>query len=228
MHWWVADLWQTNPVLLASWVVWVIGAIVLHELAHGWAALACGDDTPRTSGHLTLNPLVHMGQMSLIMFAIVGIAWGAMPVNPSKFRPRFGESIVAFAGPLMNLALGFLSLTGLVVWLGLAAGGWTGTRAVDDPLLTNVATFLDTGVMLNLVLAAFNLLPVPPLDGSRILADFVPAYRRLWQSERGQVLALIAFVGLFMFGSEVIFRHAADAASWLEGQAIRAFLPHRP
>lgn len=228
MHWWVADLWQTNPVLLASWVFWVIASIVLHELAHGWAALACGDDTPRTTGHLTINPLVHMGQASLIMFAIVGIAWGAMPVNPSKFRPRFGESIVAFAGPLMNVVLAALSLAGLVVWLGLAAGGWTGNRAVDEPLLSNVALFLDTGVMLNLVLAAFNLLPVPPLDGSRILADFVPAYRRLWQSEHGQVLALIAFVGLFMFGSDVIFRHASDAANWLEEHAIRALIPHRP
>ena len=87
MHgWWMADLWQQNPMLLCSWVFWVILSICLHELGHGYAAIKCGDDTPRLSGHMTLNPIVHMGVPSLVMFAIVGIAWGMMPVDPSRFR----------------------------------------------------------------------------------------------------------------------------------------------
>ncbi|MFN0131383.1 MAG: site-2 protease family protein [Phycisphaerales bacterium] len=228
MHWWVAELWQDNPVLLASWVFWVISAIVLHELAHGWAAILCGDDTPRRLGHMTINPLVHMGQTSLIMFALVGIAWGAMPVDPRNFRPRFGESIVAFAGPFMNLCLAVFSLVALVLWQGLACGGWTFGSTLDEPLRGNGFLFFNIGVMLNLVLAAFNLLPVPPLDGGRILADLVPPYRRLWNSQQGQMAALVAFVLLFMFGSEVIFDAAGDATLWLRTQAFDALMHNRP
>src|SRR5262249_8984123 len=109
-NWWVAEIWNQSPVLLVSWIVWVIGSIVLHELAHGWAALWCGDRTPIETGHMTWNPLVHMGQMSLLMFALVGIAWGQMPVDPSRFRGRYDDAKVALAGPLMNLALAITAL----------------------------------------------------------------------------------------------------------------------
>ena len=81
MGWWVTDALSVSPVLLISWVVWVIGSIVLHELAHGWAAISRGDRTPIERGHMTWNPLIHMGGMSLLVFAVVGIAWGMMPVN---------------------------------------------------------------------------------------------------------------------------------------------------
>ncbi|VAX40844.1 hypothetical protein MNBD_PLANCTO03-1356, partial [hydrothermal vent metagenome] len=84
--WWVEVYWQQDKVLLVSWVFWLFVSIVLHELAHGFAAIRCGDRTPIELGHMTPNPLVHMGPASLIAFALFGLAWGSMPVNPSRFR----------------------------------------------------------------------------------------------------------------------------------------------
>lgn len=199
MGWWVTNAYNNNgQVYLLSWVIWVIGSIVLHELAHGWAALWQGDGTPRWSGHMTWNPLVHMGTWSLIMFAIMGIAWGQMPVNPSNFRSRYGDAIVSAAGPAMNLGLALLCMIGLALWV--VFGG-----SVQDPVRTNVTTFLKVGALLNIVLMLFNLLPVPPLDGYRILSDFVPSFGRLWMGEQGAVVGVVAMVLLFAFGGQLIF-----------------------
>ncbi|MBT5381502.1 MAG: site-2 protease family protein, partial [Phycisphaerae bacterium] len=89
-----------------SWIFWVLLSITLHELAHGWAAIWEGDKTPIETGHMSANPVVHMGRFSLIVFALIGFAWGLMPVRPWRFRHgRLGEAIVAIAGPAMNLAL---------------------------------------------------------------------------------------------------------------------------
>ena len=153
-------------------VVTVIISIVLHELAHGWAAIWQGDDTPRQMGHMTADPMVHMGGMSLLMLAIVGIAFGAMPVNPHNFRSRYGDALVSAAGPAMNLLLAFIALTALAVWFKITGGmAKTGT-------IHNAQEFLWTFGYINIALALFNLVPVPPLDGSRILGNFVPAYGR--------------------------------------------------
>lgn len=100
-----------NPVTYTSIVVIVIASVVLHELAHGFAAIQQGDRTPVTSGHMTLDPVVHMGQASLIMLCVVGLAWGQMPVRPAHFRNRkWGEAIVSGAGPATNLALALLAI----------------------------------------------------------------------------------------------------------------------
>ncbi len=96
-----------------SWVITVIFSITLHELAHGLMALRRGDHTPVELGHMTINPLVHMGPFSLAALFFLGIAWGAMPVNPSRLRGKYGEALVALAGPVTNLLLAFLGLTGL-------------------------------------------------------------------------------------------------------------------
>jgi Zn-dependent protease len=204
MQWWVSRTLEAphGQVILVSWIVWVIGSIVLHELAHGWAALWAGDRTPVETGHMTWNPLVHMGGPSLIMLAIVGIAWGAMPVNPSRFRGRYDDAIVSFAGPAMNILLAAGALVAMALWLG--AGRWLGL-ANQQPLFLNVAIFLELGIMLNLVLFAFNLLPIPPLDGARILSSFSPGFRRMWESEQAQAFALFAFIGVFFLGGRYIF-----------------------
>ena len=160
--WWIADYWQAGEtVILVSWIFWIIVSICLHELGHGVAAIWEGDDTPRRTGHMTMNPMVHMGGMSMIAFLLIGFAWGLMPVNPHNFRHRrWGDAIVAFAGPLVNLILTVILLTAAGLWAGLIANQpeaaeWT----------TNVGTFLYYGGWLNLILFCFNLLPVPPLDG---------------------------------------------------------------
>ncbi|MEQ9617302.1 MAG: site-2 protease family protein [Phycisphaerales bacterium] len=203
--WWVANYLEHAPALLVSQVVWVIGSICLHELAHGWAAIRHGDDTPIVTGHMTWSPLVHMGPWSLLMFAVVGIAWGLMPVNPSRMRGRHAEAVVALAGPAMNIALATLSI--------VLGGIWVSYGEFAGPALyENFRTFFVAGVYLNLILAVFNLLPVPPLDGSRILAHYVPRYRNLIRDPRAQTVSLILFLIVFFNAGEYIWGPAIDAA----------------
>lgn len=205
MNWWVTDALQSGPIYLGSWIFWVIFSIVLHELGHGYAAIRQGDDTPIHTGHMTWNPVVHMGMTSLIAFAILGIAWGQMPVNPSRFRSRYGEAFVAAAGPFVNLLLALLCL--------LLISFWPYAKGVfAEHVFDNVRIFLWHGLFLNMTLMVFNLLPVPPLDGSRIVGDFFPSYNRLWQTEQGAIIGLVAVLALFYFGSAIIFGAAGLAA----------------
>ena len=122
MQWWMHAVYDSGGLAaVLGWVFWVIFSICLHELAHGWAAIWQGDRTPRETGHMTMNPMVHMGGASLIVFALVGIAWGLMPTDPSRYRwGRRGRIAVAAAGPLMNLLIAVVSLLILVGYLHLA------------------------------------------------------------------------------------------------------------
>lgn len=192
--WWIADLWQQGRTIeLASWIFWVIVSICLHELGHGVAALWEGDDTPRRTGHMTLNPMVHMGGMSIAAFLLIGFAWGLMPVNPYNFKHRrWGDAIVAAAGPLVNLILAAVLLTSAGLWVGLVS-------SLPDaaPWQINVEVFLLSGGWLNLVLLVLNLLPFPPLDGSRIVASFWRGYAQLLMKPQAQFAGLAVFVILF-------------------------------
>lgn len=198
--WWVSDVLNSGPdgvARLVSWVVLVIGSIVLHELAHGWMAIRLGDSTPRDLGHMTWNPLVHMGGMSLVAFALVGIAWGAMPWDPTRARGRYAEAKVSIAGPAMNLLIALISFVALIAW-GLLGMG------VSEPLRGNLWQFFYLGVWLNIVLAAFNLVPVLPLDGGRIAASFSPAYRDFAYGENGQWVMFGGFILFFWFGIDLV------------------------
>lgn len=203
-NWWAAELWELHPVLLVAWVVWVVFSITLHELGHGWAALRAGDRTPAESGHMTWNPLVHMGSASLVVFALIGLAWGAMPVEPRRFRGRYDEAIVAAAGPAMNFGLAVLCHALLAAWLAAAGGHWAAWMEAPDDLFRNVAMFLRVGAVLNLVLIGLNLLPIPPLDGSRILGSLVPGVARAWESDGARVAAMVLLVGVLFFGSDAL------------------------
>ena len=197
--WWVHDLWNAGRgTELVAWIFWVIFSITLHELAHGWAALWEGDDTPRVTGHMSANPVVHMGLPSMVLFLIIGIAWGMMPVNPYKFRHgKWGRILVSFAGPAMNLLIAF----GVLTVLGF----------VIDPFTeqTDVETFLLTGGFLNLILFALNMLPVPPLDGSNILANLSNTVARWYSHPQAQMAGLLLFFLLIMTNMfDVVFMWA--------------------
>ena len=173
--------------VIVGWLFWIIASITLHELAHGWAALWQGDPTPRALGHMTASPMVHMGPMSLIALALVGIAWGAMPVSPQNFRMgRVGDALVALAGPAMNflIAIGAAVLTPVAFQFSEELGG-----------------LMALGVMLNVLLGLFNLLPIPPFDGGRILVSLVREVDQLFRSPGGQNISLIAFMLLFLSGA---------------------------
>jgi Zn-dependent protease len=214
VHWWLYEYYQSGgAVLVVSWVFWVIFSIVLHELSHGWAALWQGDHTPRTTGHMTWNPLVHMPPMSLLMFLVIGITWGLMPVDPGNFRwKRKGRVVVAAAGPAMNIALFTVAIIGLILWIRLGPG-----PDENPDLAVNVLTFLETGALLNLVLAIFNLLPLPPLDGSEILSGLSLKWY-IWS--RNPTFQQVGFFVLL-----VIFVSGAGAAVWwAAGWVVAAIL----
>ncbi len=188
-----------NPVFYVTWVLCIVVSIVLHELGHGVAALQQGDTTPRDLGHMTLNPMVHMGGLSIAMVLIAGIGFGMMPVNPRRFKSRYGDAIVSFAGPATNLILAFISLTVAGLWVR-----FTGyNMSLSHPLI------LFGG--LNFVLCLFNLLPVPPLDGSTVLANFSPGYKALIRNPDNQPFMMGAFLLIFYFGGR-IFQPAFDLA----------------
>jgi Zn-dependent protease len=196
--------------------VWVVCSIVLHELAHGWTAIRCGDRTPIELGHMTINPLVHIPPMAWLMFAVAGFTWGLMPVSPSRFRGRYDDAKVSFAGPAMNLFLAVLCLVLLAAWEVAATGHWGQRMVVSDPLSANVRIFLRVGLVLNIVGFIFNLIPVPPLDGSTIARNLIPSYDEFLRREQVQGGAMIAFIALFYFGSRYIFDvgfAVADAAT---------------
>lgn len=214
--WWVTDFLKAGgPIFLFSWVVWVIGSITLHELSHGWAAIRHGDRTPIETGHMTLNPLVHMGPTSLIMFALVGIAWGLMPIDPSRMRGRYAEAKVAAAGPLMNISLALVAVIGATVVKAISHGQGlsNGLHAMDT--LANFYLFFKVGAMLNLTLAAYNLVPVPPLDGWRIGCAVSRTFQSAFGSEAGIAVGTVGTVLLFYVGGSYIFAGAAVASLWL-------------
>jgi Zn-dependent protease len=207
MNWWVHSYWQAGLYAwLVSHIFWVIFSITMHELAHGWAAVWQGDDTPRRQGRLTLNPLVHMGPWSLVMFALIGIAWGVMPVEPSRFRwRRRGRIVVSGAGPAMNIALALVSLTALALWGRIAEPGSEFHR--------NISTFLFAGGELNLLLALFNMLPIPPLDGASVLSGLSFRAYQLYQNPQVQNIGMFILIAIFLSGmGGLIWSSAAIAA----------------
>ncbi len=175
-----------------SVVLTVIVSIVLHELAHGWAAIREGDDTPIETGHMTGNPMIHMGGLSIALVFLFGIAWGAMPVNPSRFRGKYSDAIVSFAGPAMNFLLAFVALTILGLLFQFWPDFYNAVVANNDGREGRISELLVIAGYYNIALGIFNLAPIPPLDGSRILADFHSGYRN-WLRENTHL-----YGGMFM------------------------------
>ncbi len=219
MNWWVSNLWnsgQDGRVLLFSWVFWVVFSITLHELAHGWAAIRAGDRTPIETGHMTWNPWVHLGPMSLVVFALLGFCWGLMPVSPSRFRGRHDDAIVAASGPAMNLGLGLASALLAAVWIRFAPA-----LSPSDDVLKIVWKFLMVGVSVNLFGMLFNMLPVPPLDGSRVLGSFVPAFDRFASNPKYAVILVVAFLLVTSQASGSVFTVAMRMGAGVTGFFVR-------
>lgn len=177
-------------------------SLSFHEMAHAWAAYRLGDDTAALQGRLTMNPLAHLDPIGTLMFVFVGIGWAKpVPVNPTRFTRNIsmqrGTMLVSLAGPTGNLvlAVGASILHAATVLLSIAIGG----NAIID-LLENLFLYL---YMANTVLAVFNLLPIPPLDGSKIFGGLLPPrlYYRFLGMER--TISLI-FLILVIFGRGVI------------------------
>ena len=189
---------MVDVLLLIVFVV--VPAIVLHEVAHGLSAYMLGDPTAKNLGRLTLNPIKHIDPVGSLLVpgalflahyfgltkSLMLFGWAKpVPVNFRNLRPqRLGMTLVAIAGPLTNIALAFI-FSRLYIW----------------PVLSNVSQICAWGVMLNLTLAVFNMIPIPPLDGSRIVTSILPTklayyYNRL---EPFGIIILIVLLNLGLF-----------------------------
>lgn len=190
-----------NPQFYFAVIITVVVSIVIHELAHGWAAIKLGDDTPILLNRMTPNPFVHMGGWSIAMLVLVGIAWGQMPVNTSRLRGRYGSALVAAAGPASNLVLAIIAILLMAGWIRFLPD----TIDPNNHISSNLMVLLEVFARMNLVLMLLNLIPLPPLDGSRILADFVPAYDRLINSPAAAGAMFAVFIFLFFVAGRVLF-----------------------
>jgi len=153
-----------SPELLLARIFTLIIAFTVHEFAHAWTANELGDDTPRLAGRLTLNPLAHLDVLGSLMLVLAGFGWAKpVPVNPYALQRRTpaGMMIVAAAGPISNVGLALLA--SIPFLLGLVS--------VSSSIL---AVFVADFIFLNLVLFFFNLIPIFPLDGEKVLTYFLP------------------------------------------------------
>lgn len=149
-------------------------ALTVHEFAHGYVAFRLGDPTARVSGRLTLNPLKHLDPLGTIAFFIFRLGWAKpMPVNPAYFKnPQKDMLWVALAGPVTNLTLAVISA--LMVKAVVLLAQTIPYSALGEAILVPLSSTLIASVWINLVLCIFNFLPIPPLDGSRILTGILP------------------------------------------------------
>ncbi|MFM8979578.1 MAG: site-2 protease family protein [Planctomycetia bacterium] len=197
-------LWG-EPWLIAGWIVCMVVGVSLHELGHALAATAVGDTTARDRGHLTLNPWKHMGPWSLLLLLVFGVGWGLTPVSEDLARRPRAAALVCLAGPLVNLLLALLAAglyaTGARWWEAQGGPGDGLGIYIDLPLTPAVLGF----ALGNLLLGIGNLLPIPPLDGGRLLATSLPVLQRATTSVWSVVLAVLAVQGLlFLPGAEEV------------------------
>lgn len=174
----------------------IVVALTFHEFAHAFVSTKLGDPLPRATGRLSLNPAKHIDPLGFVMLFLVRFGWAKPVVVDSRYykHKKLGMSLVALAGPVANLIMAFLftacSMLVAVRYNTLWAAGTTGTGMT---VLLVIYQLLTIAVSLNIGLAVFNLIPISPLDGSKLLAAFLPmrAYNKVLQYERYGFLILL-------------------------------------
>lgn len=222
-------------------------AMVLHEFAHGWAAEKCGDSTAKLQGRLTVNPLAHIDPFGTVILPLICLllpgsflfGWAKpVPIDPRNMhQPRRDMALVAAAGPGMNLLLAVASALLLAVLLTieptLSLRGSTEAEAsmslFGAMFLRPIAVMALYSVMINVFLALFNLLPIPPLDGGRILTAILPT-KPAMALARLEPYGMLILVGLIVFDKElgVIHTITGTFAKGLSGTILSTALGLRP
>lgn len=174
----------------------IVLSLCLHETAHGWVAYKLGDPTARNLGRLTLNPLKHLDPMGFLFMLLFGIGWAKpVPINTRNFKnPRVGMALSGIAGPISNLLLGLLGMVLSVLTMMICVIAGIDYNA--NIWITVMLLFFDVLAYLNVALAVFNLIPVPPFDGSRFAYVFLPTkwYFKVMQYERYTGIAIMAII----------------------------------
>lgn len=202
----------------------VIIAITFHEFAHAYAADKLGDYTPRSQGRLNLNPLSHVDPVGFILLLWAGFGWGKpVQINPrnfdSKVSLRTGEAIVSFAGPLMNFLLA------IIFMIFTVALQYFAPNTTIFNVLYNVCSYT---CVINIGLGIFNLIPLPPLDGSKILKNFLSYNAVNWFENNERifyiVFLLIWILGLHSYILSPIFTVVYNGLNWIISSLFGLFL----
>ena len=187
--------------------------ITFHEMSHGYIAYRLGDTTAKDAGRLTLNPLKHIDPMGLLMMIVFKFGWAKpVPVNMMRFRnPKRGMALTALAGPVSNLLLAMLLLLGARITIA---------HYVDTAFCSGLLNFLAMTAYMSVGLGLFNLIPISPLDGSKVLFAFLPdrAYMTLMRYEKYGMLVLFVLVWLGVGNnilSEGIYRVYELLVNWI-------------
>lgn len=217
------DLASAVNRILISAVPLLLG-IICHEVAHGYVAYRCGDPTAKVMGRLTLNPIVHIDPMGIAAFVLtalvfpVAFGWAKpVPVDTRNLRnPRRDMALVAAAGPATNFILAVLFMSCFIATILLFQESYSGST-----VYTFFYNMLQAGVFINLVLALFNLLPIPPMDGSRLLSMALPyeAARKYNELERYGMIIMLIFVASGLFNIVLL-----PVARWCYAKMFLLFL----
>ncbi len=182
---------QTDPNAFFGFIIAIVLGITVHEFMHAYAAHRLGDDTARLLGRMSLNPVVHFDIFGTLLLVLAGFGYGKpVPVNEARLRGAFASSLVSLAGPLANFAIA--AVCAIPLRLGTA-----------DVLGPNYVEILQSVVFFNIVLGIFNLIPIPPLDGSNVLFGLLPPklqYDLRPYLQYGPILLLI----LLWFGGRLL------------------------
>jgi Zn-dependent protease len=180
-----------DPIGFVAFVVAIVLGITVHEFMHAYAASRLGDDTARLMGRLSLNPMAHLDPFGTLLIVLAGFGYGKpVPFNESRLRSAIGVSAVALAGPFANLVLA------VVCAIPVRFSDVTLLGGAYERILASI-------VVLNCVLAVFNLIPIPPLDGSNVVYGLLPPQQRYtWRSyqQYGPILLLL----LLFFGARIL------------------------
>ena len=217
-------------------------AMVLHEYAHGWMADKCGDSTAKSQGRLTMNPLAHIDPFGTIIMPLLCLilpgsfllGWARpVPIDPRNLsQPRRDMALVAAAGPGMNLILAVGSALLLAVLFAIdptlsirESGGSTSPSSLSTMVLLPIAVMAFYSVLINVFLCLFNLIPIPPLDGGRILVSLLPPQPALALA-RLEPYGMLILVGLLVFDKELRVMHTITStfASGLSGTILTTAL----
>ncbi|MFA6523223.1 MAG: site-2 protease family protein [Candidatus Peribacteraceae bacterium] len=203
-----------TPFLNPTFLIAILIALSVHEAAHGWVANKLGDPTAEAAGRVTLNPLAHLDPMGTLLFLFVGFGWGKpVPINPMYFRqPKRDTALVSLAGPVSNFLVAALSFALLTAFFPSVVGSANSLLSFSMSGSIAAAFFrsvLQSLLFIDLGLMAFNLLPIAPLDGSKVLQAFVPlrfeeGYERYMQYGPYILIGLLlaeSFLGISLLSS---------------------------